>query len=74
LAGAEYHSPLKGKIMSQNNRVLGRKGARELMATEVEDVRAGIIIHTNTACFVNVQGATFSLDSSPFECGSDNPL
>jgi hypothetical protein len=60
--------------MKQDNRVLGRKGARELVATEVDDVKAGIVIHTNTACFVNMQGAAFSMDSSPADCGSDNPI
>jgi hypothetical protein len=76
VAGENKIRPKGKEIMNQDNRVLGRKGARELMAKEVEDVRAGITIHTNTACFVNSRGQAFALDSSPFECGTngDNPL
>lgn len=60
--------------MKQDNRVLGRTGARDLTTKEVEGVTAGVIIHTNTACFVDSRGQAVSLDSSPYECGSDNPI
>jgi hypothetical protein len=53
--------------MNQDNRVLGRVGARELTMREVEDVRGGIIIHTNTACFLLSGGAVLS-DIN--ECGA----
>jgi hypothetical protein len=66
---------MKGQVMKQENRVLGRKGARELMAREVEEVTAAIRISTNTACLLNVHGAVFS-DSAPADpaCGSDHPF
>lgn len=59
--------------MKQDNRVLGRLGARELTTNEIERVQAGIIIHTNTACFLG-PGGLISSDSAPYECGSDNPF
>jgi hypothetical protein len=61
------------EIMLQENRVLGRVGARALTAAEVENVGAGIIYHTNTACFLGAKGV-FTGDSAPYECGSNSDL
>lgn len=52
--------------MHQDNRVLGRIGARELSLTEMEQVQGAIIPHTNTACQLNSRGhALNSPDSGP---------
>jgi len=59
--------------MKQDTRVLGRVGARDLTMREVERVTAGIIFHTNTACFLDSRGQAVSMDSAPYECNSDNP-
>ncbi len=37
------------------NRVLARKGARELTAREIEHVSGGVILRTNTACTFALQ-------------------
>lgn len=74
MAGYELNFPAERKEIMQEHRVLGRKGARDLTTREVESVTAAIIIHTNTACYLDTRGQAVSLDSSPYECGSDNPL
>jgi hypothetical protein len=52
--------------MNQNNRVLGRVGARELMLGEIEHVKGGIIPRTNTACTINANGQVIN---DVGECG-----
>lgn len=36
--------------MNQDNRVLGRKGARELNSNEAEHVNGSLRVHTETVC------------------------
>ena len=42
--------------MNQNNRVLARKGARELNAEEVERVGGGLRLPTDTVCTFGPKG------------------
>jgi hypothetical protein len=44
----------KKNLMKQDNRVLGRKGARELTATEVDHVTGAV--HTETKCSLGPHG------------------
>ena len=53
--------------MDQNNRVLGRWGARELSGEEVEQVCGGL--RTATKCTVTLGGASDGDTHS--ECGAD---
>jgi hypothetical protein len=53
--------------MKQENRVLGRIGARELNPREVEHVTGGI--HTETVCTVDLRAGTRALDGDRGECG-----
>lgn len=58
------------EIMNQDNRVLGRVGARELNSGELILVQGAIIPHTNTAC-VNANGQPQLFDAGFSECTSD---
>jgi hypothetical protein len=54
--------------MNQDNRVLGRMGARELSEQEVEAVTGGLkIARTLTPCFVDKKQQLFAGDTT--ECG-----
>jgi hypothetical protein len=56
--------------MDQDNRVLGRKGARELTEQEVEGVTGALKIrHTLTPCFVDRKQQLFNGDQAIGECG-----
>ena len=57
--------------MDQDNRVLGRKGARELSEQEVETVTGAlkIIRHTLSPCFVDSKKQFFNGDQTIGECG-----
>ena len=52
--------------MNQNNRVLGRQGARDLTPAEAEVVTGGLRFHTLTVCTVPFASG---LDGDPGECG-----
>lgn len=53
-------------MMKQDNRVLGRRGARDLNTNELQLVQGAYIPHTNTACQLNALGqALNSPDSGP---------
>jgi hypothetical protein len=54
----------KDKRMKQDNRVLGRKGARELTPCEVEHVIGAV--HTETPC--TLKGSALDGDASIGEC------
>lgn len=61
---------MKGQTnMKQENRVLGRIGARELNPREVEHVTGGIGIHTETVCTVDLKAGNTALDGDRGECG-----
>ena len=51
--------------MKQENRVLGRRGARDLNTSELQLVQGAFIPHTNTACQLNSRGQAVSPDSGP---------
>jgi hypothetical protein len=51
--------------MNQDNRVLGRKGARDLNPAESEMVRGGLTFHTLTLCTAPFSGY---FDGDPGEC------
>jgi hypothetical protein len=42
--------------MNQDNRVLGRKGARELSPAEVEHVAGAVQVRTETVCSIGPKG------------------
>lgn len=58
--------------MNQDNRVLGRKGARELNTSELECVQGAIVRHTLTACSLRRHGQQLFGDTGFSECSSDN--
>ena len=58
--------------MNQENRVLGRKGARELNTGELQVVQGAIIPHTLTACSLRPNGEPLFGDTGFSECSSDN--
>ena len=58
--------------MKQDNRVLGRRGARELNTNEIERVQGAIIHHTLTACSLRPNGEQLFGDTGFSECSSDN--
>ena len=58
----------RGKMMSQDNRVLSRIGARELTAEEVDQVVGGFTVRTHTLCLVDPQGNFFNGDTAIGEC------
>jgi hypothetical protein len=53
--------------MEQNNRVLGRQGARELSEQEVAIVSGSFQHRTLTPCFINEKKQLFAGDTT--ECG-----
>jgi hypothetical protein len=56
--------------MDQDNRVLGRKGARELSEQEVESVTGALKVHhTLTPCFVDRKQQLLNGDQAIGECG-----
>ena len=56
--------------MDQDNRVLGRKGARELSEQELETVTGALKVrHTLTPCFVDRKQQFFNGDQAIGECG-----
>ena len=56
--------------MDQDNRVLGRKGARELSEQEVESVIGALKVrHTLTPCFVDRKQQLVNGDQAIGECG-----
>jgi hypothetical protein len=56
--------------MDQDNRVLGRKGARELSKQEVEAVTGALKVrHTLTPCFVDRKQQLLNGDQAIGECG-----
>ncbi len=58
--------------MNQDNRVLGRRGARELNPSETERVQGAIVHHTLTACSLRPNGQQLFGDTGFSECSSDN--
>lgn len=50
----------------ENNRVLGRQGARDLTITETESVAGGLVVHTNI-CSIPRTSALGDADG----CGGD---
>jgi hypothetical protein len=58
--------------MNQDNRVLGRKGARELNMGELQFVQGAIIPHTTTACSLGANGQPQFFDTGTLECSSDS--
>jgi hypothetical protein len=60
----------RSKRMDQDNRVLGRKGARELSEQEVESVTGALkVLHTLSPCFVDRKQQFFNGDQTIGECG-----
>ena len=56
--------------MDQDNRVLSRKGARELSEQEVEAVTGALKIrHTLTPCFIDKKQQLLNGDQAIGECG-----
>ncbi|HLK09264.1 MAG TPA: hypothetical protein VKV30_15015 [Candidatus Angelobacter sp.] len=56
--------------MEQDNRVLTRRGARELSEQEVETVTGAFkVSHTLTPCFVDSKQQFLSGDQTIGECG-----
>lgn len=58
--------------MNRENRVLGRRGARELNTSELEHVQGAIVHHTLTACSLRPNGEQLFGDTGFSECSSDN--
>jgi hypothetical protein len=58
--------------MKQDDRVLGRRGARELNTSEMERVQGAIVHHTLTACALRSNGQQLFGDTGFSECSSDN--
>jgi hypothetical protein len=54
--------------MDQDNRVLGRVGARDLTNDEVDVVSGGFRVHTLTPCVVDRQGNLLNGDTAIGEC------
>jgi hypothetical protein len=54
------------------DRVLGRVGARELSTSEIERVQGAIVHHTLTACALRPNGEQLFGDTGFSECSSDN--
>jgi hypothetical protein len=54
--------------MKQENRVLGRSGARELTESEVQAVTGGFRVHTLTLCIVDTRGSMLAGDQNIGEC------
>jgi hypothetical protein len=52
--------------MNQDNRVLGRKGARVLNSAEAEHVNGGLQVHTETVC--TLRGSVLDGDVKLGEC------
>jgi hypothetical protein len=60
----------KEELMDQNNRVLTRRGARELSEQEVETVIGAFKVrHTLTPCFVDSKQQFLNGDQAIGECG-----
>ena len=56
--------------MNNNNRVLGRIGARELTEQEVDAVNGALKVnHTLTPCFIDKKQQLLNGDQSIGECG-----
>jgi len=56
--------------MDNNNRVLGRMGARELTEQEVDAVQGALRVrHTLTPCFIDKQKQLLNGDQAIGECG-----
>jgi hypothetical protein len=54
--------------MKEDNRVLGRIGARDLSAEEVNAVSGGFRAHTVTPCIVDRRGNFINGDTAIGEC------
>jgi hypothetical protein len=54
--------------MNQDNRVLGRVGARDLTQDEVNAVSGGFKAHTLTPCIVDTKGNFLNGDTAIGEC------
>ncbi len=54
--------------MNQDNRVLGRVGARDLTQDEVNAVSGGFKARTLTPCIVDTHGNFFNGDTAIGEC------
>ncbi len=73
LAGKNEKTPAeRTEIMKQDNRVLGRVGARELNTSDMERVQGAIVYHTLTACALRANGQQLFGDTGFSECSSDN--
>jgi hypothetical protein len=60
----------KGDHMDHDNRVLTRRGARELTQDEVEGVQGALIVrHTLTPCFIDKKQQLLNGDQAIGECG-----
>jgi hypothetical protein len=55
--------------MDQNNRVLGRMGARELTEQELDAVNGAFRNHTLTPCFIDKKQQLLNGDQAIGECG-----
>lgn len=57
--------------MNYENRVLNRKGARQLTQEEINRVYSAMIVHTETVCTLQFNAASGSVfaDGDPGECG-----
>jgi hypothetical protein len=61
---------IKEELMDQNNRVLTRRGARELSEQEVETVTGAFKVRrTLTPCFVDSKQQFLNGDQAIGECG-----
>ena len=61
---------IKEEAMDQDNRVLTRRGARELTQDEVEGVQGALIVrHTLTPCFIDKKQQLLNGDQAIGECG-----
>lgn len=57
--------------MNYDNRVLTRRGARELTQDEVESVQGALKVqHTLTPCFIDKKQQLLNGDQSIGECGA----
>lgn len=54
--------------MDQDNRVLGRVGARDLTQDEMNAVSGGFRVRTLTPCIIDSQGNLLNGDTSIGEC------
>ena len=56
--------------MDQSNRVLTRRGARELTPDELDSVQGALIVrHTLTPCFIDKKQQFLNGDQAIGECG-----